>query len=137
MGRDTRREPTEVQGSVDRFQEQAMGDMFIINTFALLLVGHALADYPLQGDFLSKAKNRFAPVVGVPWYQALGAHSLIHAGVVGLVTGSLVLGMLEFVAHSIIDDTKCRGGISYDVDQVLHVLCKLAWISILATGELS
>ena len=26
-----------------------------------LIAGHCLADYPLQGDFLSKAKNRTAP----------------------------------------------------------------------------
>ena len=32
-----------------------------------LMVGHALADYPLQGDFLAKAKNRTAPIPGVPW----------------------------------------------------------------------
>jgi hypothetical protein len=52
-----------------------------------LLTAHALADYPLQGDFLSKAKNRMAPIPGVPWRQALGAHAFIHAGAVALITG--------------------------------------------------
>lgn len=47
-----------------------------------LLAGHALADYPLQGDFLSKAKNRTAPIPGVPWQQALGAHVVIHGAFV-------------------------------------------------------
>lgn len=28
--------------------------------FGALMLAHALADYPLQGDFLSKAKNRAA-----------------------------------------------------------------------------
>jgi hypothetical protein len=47
-----------------------------------LLAGHALADYPLQGDFLSKAKNRAAPIPGVPYWQALGAHVAIHGAFV-------------------------------------------------------
>jgi hypothetical protein len=37
-----------------------------------LIAGHALADYPLQGDFLSRAKNRSAPIPGFPWWQAHG-----------------------------------------------------------------
>lgn len=37
-------------------------------TALMLLAGHALCDYPLQGDFLAKAKNRAAPLPGVPWY---------------------------------------------------------------------
>lgn len=59
-----------------------------LELFGLLVFGHMLGDYPLQGDFLSKAKNRYAPIAGVPWYQALGAHSAIHAGFVGIITGS-------------------------------------------------
>ena len=41
--------------------------MTYIQILGFLLAAHALADYPLQGDFLSKAKNRFAPLIGVPW----------------------------------------------------------------------
>ncbi|BCH33169.1 hypothetical protein MesoLjLc_50990 [Mesorhizobium sp. L-8-10] len=100
----------------------------MIEIFCLLLVGHAIADYPLQGDFLSKAKNRAQPIAGVPWYQGLIAHSLIHAGFVGVLTGSITLGAAEFVAHCLIDDAKCFGRISYDTDQALHVLCKVFWI---------
>jgi hypothetical protein len=37
----------------------------------LLLVDHALADYPLQGDFLARAKNHTAPIPGISWYQSL------------------------------------------------------------------
>jgi hypothetical protein len=39
--------------------------------FPLLLVDHALADYPLQVDFLARAKNHAAPIPGISWYQAL------------------------------------------------------------------
>lgn len=94
-----------------------------------LLVAHALCDYPLQGDFLSKAKNRFAPIPGVPWYQALGAHALIHGGAVALITGSAWLGVGEVVAHAFIDDLKCSGWIGFNTDQALHIGCKLLWLA--------
>ncbi|WP_223999015.1 DUF3307 domain-containing protein [Aureimonas sp. SA4125] len=106
----------------------------MLEVFALLVAAHAVADYPLQGDFLSRAKNRVSPVVGVPWYQALGAHAAIHAGAVGIVTGSLALGLAEFVAHAVIDDLKCRGRISYITDQALHVACKAAWVGVMVAA---
>lgn len=95
--------------------------------FFALVALHAVADYPLQGDFLSKAKSRTSPLAGVPWYQALGAHSAIHAGAVGLVTGSLWLALAEFVLHSLTDDAKCAGRITFNQDQAIHVTCKAAW----------
>jgi hypothetical protein len=97
-----------------------------------LLAWHALADYPLQGDFLAKAKSRTAPLPGVPWFQALGAHALIHAGGVAWLTGSLWLGLAELVTHAIIDDAKCSGRLSFNQDQALHVACKLAWVAAVA-----
>lgn len=33
--------------------------------FALLIVEHYLADYPLQGDFRASEKNRSAPILGM------------------------------------------------------------------------
>ena len=104
----------------------------LLQLFALLVVGHAAADYPLQGEFLAKAKNRFAPVPGVPWYQALGAHAAIHGGMVGCITGSVLLGVLEFVAHLVIDDLKCGTRIGYNLDQALHIGCKVLWVAVLA-----
>ncbi len=93
----------------------------------LLLAGHALADYPLQGDFLAKAKNRAMPIPGVPFYQALGAHAMIHGGFVAVITGIWWLGLLEAVAHALIDDAKCTGKIGFNTDQALHVACKVVW----------
>lgn len=90
-----------------------------------LIAAHALCDYPLQGDFLAKAKNQTAPIPGVPWYQALAAHALIQAAAVVLITGSLPAGAFEFVAHGLIDYVKSAGGISFDVDQFLHISCKI------------
>jgi len=113
-----------------------MADASILQTFALLVFAHALADYPLQGDFLSKAKNRASPIPGVPWYQGLLAHSAIQGGFVGVITGSLLLGFAEFAVHCLIDDAKCMGRISYNTDQALHIGCKVLWIAILMTGAL-
>lgn len=105
-----------------------------LEMFALLLVGHAIADYPLQGDFLAKAKNRANPIPGVPWYHGLLPHAAIHGGFVGIITGSLWLGLAEFAVHCFIDDAKCMGRISYDTDQVLHVACKALWVGIIIWG---
>ena len=92
-----------------------------------LLAAHALADYPLQGDFLSKAKNRAAPIPGVPWQQALGAHVVIHGAAVAFITGIWWLFFAEALVHWLTDDAKCRGRISFNVDQGIHVACKLLW----------
>lgn len=103
-----------------------------------LLTAHALCDYPLQGDFLSRAKNRTAPIPGVPWQQALGAHCLIHGGAVAFITGIWWLGALEFAAHWLTDDAKCEGEISFNADQAIHIACKFAWwvIAITIGGSL-
>jgi len=95
--------------------------------FGALVAAHALCDYPLQGDFLAKAKNRAAPIPGVPWYQALASHAIIHGGAVALITGMPILGVCEAIAHAFIDDAKCTGKIGFNADQALHVACKLIW----------
>lgn len=92
-----------------------------------LLVGHALADYPLQGDFLAKAKNHRSPIPGVDWWIALANHALIHGGAVALVTGSVTLGLAETGVHCWIDWLKCDGRTTFRTDQALHVACKVGW----------
>ena len=99
-----------------------------------MLVLHAVCDYPLQGDFLAKAKNRTAPVPGVPWWQALTAHAAIHAGAVGFITGSVWLALAELVVHWLTDDAKCRGEISFNQDQAIHVACKVSWAALAVLG---
>jgi hypothetical protein len=122
--------------------------------FFWFVVGHCLADYPLQGDFLARAKDRHNKSMGFfPWQVALAAHALIHAGFVAALTGSIALGMAEFVAHCIIDFAKCEkwlGGWTktlvlnpYDpahmvpeqralwIDQALHIACKILWVVLL------
>lgn len=101
--------------------------------FFWLLVGHAVADYPLQGDFLAKAKNHRAPLVGIPWQQALFWHSLMHAGAVALITGSVWAAGFELVVHICIDWLKCDGHTSFNQDQLLHILCKIGYAIILGS----
>jgi hypothetical protein len=98
-----------------------------MSIFFALLIGHVLADYPLQGDFLARAKNHRAPIPGAPWYQALGAHALVHAGAVWVITGVWWMGAMEFFLHALIDYGKCDGKISFNLDQSFHVLCKIAY----------
>lgn len=96
----------------------------------LLVFAHFLADYPLQGDFLAKAKNRNTPVPGVPWQQAMTAHAGIHAGFVYVITMCWPMALLEFAFHWLIDDMKCRGELSFNSDQLLHLMCKAFWAAI-------
>jgi len=107
-----------------------------------LLVGHSLADYPLQGNLLSRAK-RSDSGLPMPSWLALATHSLIHAGVVALLTSSIWLGLAEFALHYLIDYAKCNRWFNhawpgsweaaaderraFTIDQALHVVCKLAW----------
>lgn len=94
-----------------------------------MLIGHAVCDYPLQGDWLAKAKNWQLNLVEgeTIWFGALLSHAAIHAGAVKIATGSWVLAACELVAHATIDDMKCTGHLTYNADQALHVACKVLW----------
>lgn len=100
----------------------------IINLFFWLCVGHALADYALQSDFMAMAKNSNTELGRVFWPHVLTAHSLIHAGFVMLFTGVLVLALLEFAVHFITDWAKCQNKITLRQDQCIHYGAKLLWI---------
>lgn len=104
--------------------------MTFIALLLLLLFTHALADYPLQGEFLATAKRGMVP--GMPWWLGLSMHAMIHAGMVLVVTGNVWLALAEFVCHSAIDRAKCAGRINMVQDQALHVLCKLVWAAVVA-----
>lgn len=94
----------------------------------IALIGwHYLADYPLQGDFLARAKNATAPVPGVPYVQAMAAHAAIHAAGAAVITGLWWVFLAEFVAHWVTDELKCRGKISFNEDQYAHLCHKVMW----------
>ena len=110
-----------------------------LTLFFALLIGHAVGDFALQGNFLSQAKNRNSSLEsffpgGAPrglWWNALLAHALIHAGAVWLITGFVLLAIAELILHFLIDYAKCEGWISFSLDQTLHRSCKLLYVVLL------
>ena len=113
--------------------------MLWLETFFLLLCGHALADFVLQPAEMGYGKNRkerakrsLSPHFPA-WQYWLSAHALIHGGAVYLITGQLVYGLIETASHWLIDFAKCEGKISMHVDQVLHILLKLSYSLLIAS----
>lgn len=107
-------------------------ELFLIR-FWWLLVGHALVDYPLQGEAMATEKDRHSksPLQAqVPWFYWLTAHALIHGGAVALITQSIWLGLAETVLHWFIDFIKCDGWTNIHQDQALHVACKVVWAAL-------
>lgn len=107
-----------------------------------LIIGHALADYPLQGKFLAIRKNRHIKSIDYTgdsppqlWVYCLSAHSLVHAGAVwmifagfGVVT-AVVYAFLEFVLHWLIDFAKCEKWTNFHQDQALHLISKAFYVA--------
>ena len=110
--------------------------------FFALMIGHAIADFPLQGQFLAMGKNRHVKMPdpeGEPfpknlWVYCLSAHALIHAAPVWLLTGSAALALLECVLHWLIDYAKCERWTNFATDQGLHVLCKAIYTFLIWQG---
>lgn len=113
----------------------------MLETLFWLMVGHAVADFGLQTNWMAVHKSRhvrdtsaFSSRPELVWIEVLSAHSLIHAGAVTLATGSILLGLLEFVAHWLIDYAKCEDKFGFHTDQALHILSKFLWLGLLALG---
>lgn len=113
-----------------------------------LLAGHALMDYALQGDAMAvcKCKGAKHPAAdAVPWYYWLTAHTLLHGATVAVVVRwygygeqvAIGLGLTETVIHWVIDYGKCSGWFGIHLDQFFHVLCKVAWVTLLGYGFVS
>ena len=100
--------------------------------FAFIVV-HALADFPLQGDYLARVKVRSQAKQPRDWVIALSAHSIIHGGGVWLVSGSLWLGLAETCLHWLTDLSKGEGKIGDLTDQFVHVLCKAIYVALLVS----
>lgn len=92
---------------------------------------HYIGDFALQNQFIAEAKNHTKPIPNFSWYHALAAHSIIHGGLIGILTGSIVLAVLETVVHAAIDYLKSDGRFGVDVDQALHIMCKVLWCVVL------
>ena len=92
--------------------------------FGALLVGHAIADYPLQlafGGFIGRNKGR-RPVMAL--------HAATHGAFVGAITLNPWLGTAEFATHWLLDANKGRGRAMCILDQMAHVACKGVWVSL-------
>ena len=102
-----------------------------------LLMGHAIADFALQSDWMAKHKHPWRPIdlSTVPpgqtpqriWPYVLGAHGLIHGAAVYAVTNRWELGLAETILHCLIDSGKCANKYGIHADQFMHFICKIAW----------
>lgn len=108
----------------------------MIAMFLMLISSHAVMDFWAQSDALAQMKNRNRPNTRVPpgqapqviWPYALSAHAIHHGVGVGVVTGSVWLGLAEAVAHGLIDFGKCENWYGIHVDQAAHIACKCMWV---------
>ena len=115
------------------------GLLGLIELWAVLMIGHALADFSLQTEFMARAKNRHVPH-GYPdlptrtlWVYCLTAHALVHAGAVWLITGNAAFGLAEFILHWLIDWMRIEGKrVNFHLDQALHIACKVIYVLIVA-----
>lgn len=109
-----------------------------------LAIGHALADYPLQGKFLAIRKNRHIKSIDYTgdsppqlWIYCLSAHSLVHAGTVWIimvawgVAAAALFAFIEFVLHWLIDFAKCEKWTNFHQDQSLHLISKVGYVAAL------
>lgn len=111
-----------------------MWEMGFFEVMFWLLLGHALGDFALQSDWMVRSKSPSAVQPsssskrpGLIWIHVLSAHALIHGGAVALITGSVWLGLAEFVAHWWIDYGKSNRLYGFHTDQFLHLGFKLLW----------
>ena len=101
------------------------GSAIQIAALPFTLIGwHFIADFPLQGSYLSSVK---CLKDGKDWPLYMLAHCWIQGLGVYLLTGSLILGVLEIVVHFFIDVMKCKGRLNIWDDQIAHIICKIVW----------
>lgn len=98
----------------------------------MLAMAHFVADFALQSDRMAVEKCPGQGLV-LGWGWWLCAHAAIHGFFVGWLTGMPLLGLAEWLLHGLIDLGKCRRRFGMGVDQVLHLVCKLAWAGVALT----
>ena len=118
-----------------------MSTFAIVISLFRLMIAHAFADYAFQTRAMGMGKNRNRPIdmslvpkgqkVVRVWWHYLTAHALIHAGTVWMATGNVIFGFAEFILHWLIDFAKCQNWTTPHEDQLLHFLCKVAYVAIM------
>ena len=106
--------------------------MEIIETFIVLLWGHAVADFGLQSHQMATYKNRNNKPDLPPgqkrvavWPYYLTAHAMIHGAMVYLITGSVIWGIYETMVHWGLDYIKTTNHTNPHQDQLGHIFFKL------------
>ena len=99
----------------------------------LLVLAHFVCDFSLQSDRMAREKYPGHDST-LPWGWWLTAHASTHGLAVALLTGLPLLGLLETMAHALIDWAKGRWHWSMGFDQILHLGCKLGWLVLLLHG---
>lgn len=95
----------------------------LLMLFVTLLCTHFLLDFAIQGDFVAKYKARTVDESNnVMWKWVLTAHAASHTLPVLLLTQSVLLGLVMFISHFVIDFLKCEQKINFNQDQTLHIL---------------
>jgi hypothetical protein len=95
-----------------------------MSVFSVLVIGHLIADFPLQTPTILRWKFR-----GGVWILP---HIVIHTAVMGLLFKNLFVVFVIFLSHYLIDWTKVsfdnsdRKGVSFIIDQSAHMLVLLA-----------
>jgi hypothetical protein len=108
-----------------------------IALFFAFAIAHALADFPLQGEYLARMKQRKQAGNLAEWIISLTAHSLVQAGGVWIVSGNPLLGFAELCLHWLIDLGKGEEKFGYATDQIFHLACKLAYVGVMVSGCLN
>jgi hypothetical protein len=106
--------------------------MMFLFVYWLLITVHFICDYPLQGEWLAKAKNHKLNLVPgqVIWPHCLFGHASIHALPVAILTSSVWIGLIELITHMITDYLKCDGKLTYNQDQFIHISLKIIYAAI-------
>ena len=99
----------------------------------LLVFVHFLCDFSLQSDRMALEKQPGHDRT-LAWGWWLTAHAATHGLAVALITAQPLLGLLETLAHALIDWCKGRFRWSMALDQGLHLGCKLVWLLLLIHG---
>lgn len=106
-----------------------------LDVLLVLIMAHWVGDFGLQSDRMAVEKVPGCDAT-LPWYWWLLGHAATHGLLVALIIGSAWLGVLELIAHAVIDWCKGRFGFRLALDQMLHVLCKFIWVMMLSMDGL-
>jgi Protein of unknown function (DUF3307) len=98
-----------------------------LKMFITLIGMHYLGDFALQSDYMASNKGKNLHV--------LVGHCMIHA-MLTFYASVWQFALLEFISHFTIDSLKCKGKISFNTDQFLHLGFKVLYIVMYFTTDI-